>query len=137
MGLRLIITLLIMSCQLFAEETPESVLTIDSRVDRNLSTAFLNDKNIRPMRSDFKIVNYLLMSSESGERWATVTVENTSTGNRTLEKEHIYALFADGKRRSPVKLKQLFQGLQVITLTLYFGDNKFPIISLYGRNSGN
>ena len=44
-------------------------LSIDRSVATDMQTFFPNDKNIQPKRSDFKVLNYILMSSESGERW--------------------------------------------------------------------
>jgi len=40
-------------------------------------------------RHDFEVVDYALMSNEQGERWATVTFKNTSSGLRLLANEYL------------------------------------------------
>jgi hypothetical protein len=114
-----------------ANET--DVLTVDRVVSTNLELAFPNDKNLRAKPSDFELVNYVIMSNEVGERWAVLTLTNTSAGNRTLEHEHIMALFADGERKNPLQLKLNFEGRETQSITVSFGESKFPILSISAR----
>jgi hypothetical protein len=107
------------------------ILSIDRAVASNLHLSFPNDNNIQPSRSDFEIINYVLMSSESGERWVTITLKNTSSGVRSLEQEHIMGLFANGDRKSPENYPLSFKGKEMQTFTVSFGESKFPILAVY------
>ncbi|WDD97188.1 hypothetical protein [Thalassomonas actiniarum] len=106
-------------------------LTVDRSLSNQLHLSFPNDRDIKPKESDFKIINYVLMSNERGERWSVITLTNTSSGNRMLEQHHLMALFADGKRRSPLEYKLHFEGNETQSITVSFGESKFPILSLY------
>ncbi|MCG9761580.1 hypothetical protein L1D50_21135 [Pseudoalteromonas sp. Isolate6] len=112
----------------------EKALTIDNVVPNNMALAFANDANIYPDSSDFKVLNAVLMSNESGERWAVVTLKNQSSGRRTLTHKHLLALTANGQRIAPMKLSENFDGGETLSLTLAFGENKFPLLSVYTRN---
>jgi len=110
------------------------VLTLD-RVDvSNIKFAFENDSNVYPDESDFAIDHFVLMSNTNGERWGILTITNQSSGRRELQAKHIMALFADGSRYTPVNFKQPFNGNETQSITLNFGENKFPILSVYTRN---
>lgn len=115
----------------FTSHANESeVLTVDREVSNNVELAFPNDKGLKPKSSDFELVNYVIMSNEQGERWAVLTLTNTSTGNRMLEQDHLMALFADGTRRKPLELKLNFEGRETQSLTVSFGESKFPILTI-------
>jgi len=129
----LFLILLITSPLLVASES--EVLTIDRTVSKNLNLSFPNERNVHPAKSDFEIVNYVLMSSESGERWITITLKNLASGTRTLEREHIMALFANGKRRSPRGYELNFKGHEIQTFIVSFGESKFPILAVYTHNN--
>ncbi|MBL1418118.1 MAG: hypothetical protein COA76_03340 [Moritella sp.] len=111
-----------------ANET--EVLTVDRVVPNNLELSFPNDRRIKPKSSDFELVNYVVMSNELGERWAVVTVRNSSTGGRSLENGHLMALFANGDRKSPLEFKVSFEGKETQSITVSFGENKFPILTI-------
>jgi hypothetical protein len=115
-----------------AENT--EVLSVERSVSKNIHLSFANDKNIRPKKGDFEIVNYVLMSNEVGERWSVITLTNLATGNRTLDQEHLIALFADGSRISPLEYKLNFEGKETQSITVSFGEHKFPILSIYSGN---
>lgn len=119
---------LLLSFSSNANET--EVLTVDRVVPSNLELAFPNDRSIKPKSSDFELVNYVIMSNEMGERWAVVTLTNSSTGSRTLENGHLMALFANGKRKSPLEFKVSFEAKETQSITVSFGGNKFPILSI-------
>lgn len=127
-----ILLIIIISTQLQAFE--DEVLTVDRTVTQKLKLSFPNDEKIHPLQSDFEIVNYVLMSSESGERWLTITLKNLASGTRSLQKEHLMALFANGHRRSPREYQLTFKGHEVQTFTVSFGESKFPILAIYTSN---
>lgn len=107
-----------------------NVINIERVVTQDLLIAFPNDKNIRAQSSDFEIKNYVMMSNDQGERWAVLTLANESTGARTLEQYHLLATFADGERRNPYEFKLNFQGRETQSVTVNFGENKFPILTI-------
>ena len=122
----LALTFITFTCN--ADET--EVLTVDRIVSKNLALAFPNDKNLKAKSSHFELVNYVLMSNEMGERWAVLTLTNTSTGNRMLEQDHLMALFANGERKYPLEFKLNFESSETQSITVSFGESKFPILSI-------
>ena len=128
----LLLALILFSLGTQAEE--QDVLTIDRSVSNNIKLAFPNDNNIKPQVGDFEIVNYFLMSNEIGERWAVITLTNLSSGNRELNQNHLMALFADGRRNSPLEYKLSFKGKETQSITVSFGEYKFPILNIYSRS---
>ncbi len=112
----------------FANET--GTLTVDRVITDKLALAFPNDQNIKAKSSDFMLLNCVTMSNELGERWAVVTIINNANGGRMLEHEHLMALFADGTRTTPSTFKVSFEGQEIQSMTISFGENKFPILSI-------
>ncbi|QUM83779.1 MULTISPECIES: hypothetical protein [unclassified Moritella] len=118
----------------FAQAEDNEALTVDRAVSQNIQLAFPNDYNVDPKIGDFEIVNYILMSNDAGERWAVITLTNLSSGNREFNNEHLIALFADGSRMSPLQYKLNFRGRETQSITVSFGEHKFPILSISSRN---
>jgi len=133
-ALSLTITVLALTFITFISNAAETeVLTVDRIISKNLELAFPNDKNLKAKPSHFELMNYVLMSNELGERWAVLTVTNTSSGNRMLEQGHLMALFADGERKNPLEFTLNFEGSETQSITVSFGESKFPILSIsYG-----
>ena len=123
-----------MLCSFSGLAVAQDVLTVDRSVSGDVETVFENEKDIEPHHSDFKVVNYVLMSSEGGARWAVITLNNTSTGSRIFQENQLLALFANGERHPPLKYSRTFNGLETVSLTLAFGVNVFPILEIYTRN---
>ena len=124
--------LILLSLTTQAEVT--EILSVDRSVSRSINLSFPNDNNIKPKKGDFEIVNYVLMSNEIGERWSVITLTNLSSGHRNFEHQHLMALFADGSRESPLAYKLNFKGKEIQSITVSFGEHKFPILSLYTSN---
>ncbi len=124
----LLLISILFSVSSYADET--EALTVDRVIANNLELAFPNDKNVKPKASDFELINYVVMSNDLGERWAVITLTNTSSGRRILEHDHLMALFADGKRKSPPAFNVSFEGQETQSITVSFGENKFPILSI-------
>lgn len=112
-----------------AKDRNNKTLSVDQQVSQTF--AFQNDDGIKPKAGTFALRHYVLMSNEAGERWAVLTLENTSSGSRTLEQAHIMALFADGKRLFPRAYSENFKGSELKSITINFGPHKFPILSLH------
>ncbi len=115
------------------DDAPNDALTIDRTVIGASEIAFPNDDRIYPKVSDFEVLNFVLMSSINGERWATVTLKNKASGSRKLQPDHIMALFANGERKSPGHVKRTFDGNETVSFPLSFGHSKFPVLSIYTR----
>ena len=118
----------------FSLTAKEEVLTLDRVVPNNFELAFPNDDNIEPVLSDFKVKNAILMSNELGERFAVVTIENRSSGSRNLNQKHLMAQVSNGERISPQAFSQTFNGGETLSLTINFGENKFPLLNVYSRS---
>ncbi|WP_199611383.1 hypothetical protein [Flocculibacter collagenilyticus] len=116
-----------------AEES--DVLNVDRSVASSLKLSFPNDKRIEPKTSGFNIENYVLMSNEKGERWAVITATNKAWGRRSLEHHHLMALFANGERSTPLTYRLDFEANETQSFTVSFGENKFPILSIYTRKN--
>lgn len=108
-----------------------NALSVDRALTKNLLLSFPNEQKITPKDSDFNVVNYVLMSNDEGQRWAVVTLKNTASGSRSFEQNQLLALFANGTRRAPLEYKLNFEGDETQSITLSFGDDKFPILSIY------
>ncbi len=130
-----VLSLLTISSQtgLASNYAEDDALSIDKAITSDIDFQFPNDNNIYPDTSDFKIVNYVTMSNEQGARRVTVTLLNTSSGNRIFVSKQIMALFANGDRLSPVERKVTFKGKETQTITLSFGTHHYPILSVYTR----
>ena len=109
-------------------------LTIDEQTPKIINLKFPNKNNIEPKISEFQLISSILMSSRTGERWATLTIKNNSSHQRLLDKEHIVAIFANGETRNPVQVKHQFTGNEEITIIINFGESKFPILRVSVRN---
>ncbi|MBB1291604.1 hypothetical protein [Pseudoalteromonas sp. SR41-4] len=117
----------------------DEVLSVDQVALQGMQFSFENDAKITPKKSDFTVVNSVFMSSEQGRRVAVVTIRNDASGSRILQAEHIMALFADGRRVAPISLAEnvkLEDGEQR-SLTLSFGEDNFPILSIFTSNNLN
>lgn len=113
---------------------PGEVLTIDEPVPESVNLEFSGSDDLLPKLGEFQIVSSILMSNKNGERWATVTIKNTSSGQRLLDQEHIVAIFANGERRNPATLEQKFSSQEEVSTVINFGKSKFPIIRIMTRN---
>lgn len=124
---------MLISANAYTQES--DTLIVDRAVSQTLDFSFPNDHNIKPKESDFEVLNYVLMSNETGERWSIVTLRNTSSGSRTFEQHHLMALSANGNRWSPSEHKLNFEGNETQSITVFFGEHKFPILNVYTSNS--
>jgi len=112
----------------------DDVLIIEKSNTSMMNFSFENGSDIEPRRSDFEIINQILMSNNKGERWATVTLKNVSSGQRIFETNHLMAVFANGDKQYPTSNEIKLSGGESASYTLYFGVHKFPILYVYTRN---
>ena len=109
----------------------DSFLSIDPDIPNEAEIFLPNDDDTFPEKSDFKIISYIAMSSDDGERQALVTLENLSVGTRLFKNEQILGLFADGRRRTPLEKNMRFDGREVASVILSFGVSRFPLLNVY------
>lgn len=121
-------TLIFICLPLHADDN--SVFQYDSKPTLRGDIRFNQDDPKEIKRHDFEVVDYALMSNEQGERWATVTFKNTSSGQRLLANEYLLAEFADGIQRFALNLDGKVESGQVLTRTVFFGYHRFPILRL-------
>ena len=91
---------------------------------------FRFENELKPKPNGFELREAAFMSNEIGERWAIITVENTSSGRRFLKRENIVATFADGSQVNPSHLDENARGGELLTKTIFFGVRKFPIVKV-------
>lgn len=126
-------TLLSLLIVAFSGAASDDALSVDRVVPADLTLAFPNDNHQQPDLSDFTVQHFVLMSNDAGERWAVVTLANNANGNRSLSDKHLMAILANGQRITPQPFTQMFRAGETLSLTLYFGDSKFPLLSVYAR----
>ena len=128
----IVAVLLCLSFSTFSEEN--ETLNIEQVVSDRVELAFPNEDNIEPDLSDFTVKNYILLSNDLGERWVVVTLKNESSNHRTLTEKHLLSTLANGEHIFPADFSQTFKGKEVMSVTINFGLNKFPILSIQSRN---
>lgn len=89
--------------------------------------------DIVPAKNEFELLNYVLMSSDYGERYALVTLRNRSGGQRIFTQDHVVAILGDCQRLRPLPVEKRFASTETLTLRLNFGISKFPILKLINR----
>ena len=129
--MKYLIVLLICLCSLHIYAKDDESLSIDRFIPHNFEFVFPNDEKVAPIQSDFELEHFVLMSNLKGERWAVLTLTNSSRGNRQLEPQHLMAVFADGRYGTPEFQNVRFKGNETLTLTVYFGESKFPVLSVF------
>lgn len=112
----------------------DEILTVDEPTPDTVNLEFSDENMLLPKLSEFEVLSYILMSNVSGERWATVTIKNTSPHQRMLDNGHIITIFADGEKRNPMRVSYKFSGKEEVTIVMNFGISKFPILRVEVRN---
>ena len=91
---------------------------------------FKHDDELKPIPNDFRIIEAAYLSNDIGERWAFVTFENKSSGQRFLKNRAIVATFVDGVQSYAHNLNQTLKGNERLTKAVFFGIHQFPIVSV-------
>lgn len=91
---------------------------------------FKHDDELKPVANDFRIVKASYLSNKIGGRWAVVTFENKSSGQRLLKNEAVVATFADGFQTNAHNLNEILKGSEQRTISVFFGNQQFPIVSV-------
>ncbi|SMF04711.1 hypothetical protein SAMN02745866_00369 [Alteromonadaceae bacterium Bs31] len=132
--LRVFPLVVLMMCNFSLAGELQQALHIDKALPDNTTLEFPNDNKVLPDHSGFEVLNYVLMSSEGGERWAVLTIRNPLSGKRIFENNYVMALLANGERITPEPVSVVLDSGETVSVTLNFGIQKFPILQLYGRN---
>ena len=132
--LLLILMIAFQQVSLAERTSKDATLTIDEPVPKGFVFEFEDEDNFEPKEGEFELLTSLIMSNNSGERWATITIYNQSSSQRLFDQEHVLALFANGEKRRPHEVAYKFKGHEEKTLLLNFGRNKFPILRIYSKN---
>jgi len=94
---------------------------------------FKDDTKIKPEKGVFEIIEKYLMSNGLGERWAVVTIKNTSAGKRLLKNENIVATHADGSQSNAQNIDETLDGNDILTKAVLFRVHRFPILTIEVR----
>ena len=132
------ILLLLVVCNhhdLLADEIPidDQILHFDDVEGNFQNLNFKDEKKIKPGPGIFEIIETHFMSNGLGERWAVVTIRNTSAGKRLLKNENIMVTFADGSQSFAQNLDDTLDGNDTLTKAVLFGIHKFPILNIEAR----
>jgi len=107
------------------------VLRFDTPVQIDGDARFDRDSPLQPSASSFRIREANTLSSDSGERWALVTLENSDGGKRILQNNYLVAEFANGERRHPTGLEGSFAPGEQQRKMVFFGYHRFPILRIF------
>lgn len=109
----------------------DTVLRFDTPVQIDGDARFDRDSPLQPSASSFRIREANTLSSDSGERWALVTLENSDGGKRILQNNYLVAEFANGERRHPTGLEGSFAPGEQQRKMVFFGYHRFPILRIF------
>ncbi|MGJ3256034.1 MAG: hypothetical protein ACFE0K_06880 [Alcanivorax sp.] len=109
----------------------DTVLRFDTPVQIDGDARFDRDSPLQPSASSFRIREANTLSSDSGERWALITVENSDGGKRILQDNYLVAEFANGERRHPSGLEGSFAAGEQQRKMVFFGYHRFPILRIF------
>lgn len=128
--LSIMFVLMLYSGQTFSSESPDSgkVLHFDHPRSIFKSLEFKYEDELKPLKNDFRILEVSYLSNHYGERWAMVTFENTSSGQRLLKNESIIATFANGAQARSLNLNETIKGKGRLSKSVFFGVHQFPIV---------
>ena len=111
----------------------EHILHFDD-VQKDFEELYFPDENkIKPDSGVFTIVEKYYMSNGLGERWAVMTIKNTSAGKRLLKNENVVATYANGDQSYAQNLDETLDGYEIVTRAVLFGIHKFPILHIETR----
>jgi hypothetical protein len=129
MMLRGLVFLLLAALAANADADNPNVLRFDDRTLPNSQAPFdRNGQPLRPKENDFRARDISPLSSEAGERWVLMTLENTGGGTRLLSDDYLVAEFANGDRREAVNLEGKLDAGEQVRQTVFFGYHRFPIV---------
>lgn len=91
-------------------------------------------RDLQPEIGTFSLIEFRPMSNDIGERWALVSVENSSHGERFLKNRHLVATFADGRQAYARNLNDRVGGGELLSKAVFFGHSPFPLVRVEARH---
>ena len=91
-------------------------------------------RGLQPEPGPFSLLEFRAMSNDIGERWALVSVANSSSGERFLKNRHLVATFADGRQSYARNLNDPVGGRAHLSKAVFFGHSPFPIVRVEARH---
>jgi len=111
-------------------EEKNRILHFDQPQAPLTSLNFKQNETLKPLPNDFRIIEISYLSNDVGERWAIVTFENKSKGQRLLKNKSIVATFADGHQSHALNLDETIKGREKLSKAVFFGAYQFPILAV-------
>ncbi|WP_323774035.1 hypothetical protein [Alcanivorax sp.] len=108
-----------------------AVLRFDTPLAITDNADFDRDNPLEPDSSSFVLLDASSLSSDSGERWALVSLRNDAGGQRILRDDYLVAEFANGDRRHPSNLEGSFAAGEQQRKMAFFGYHRFPILRVF------
>ena len=108
-----------------------AVLRFDTPLAITNNADFDRDNPLEPDGSSFILLDASSLSSDSGERWALVSLQNDAGGQRILRDDYLVAEFANGDRRHPSNLEGSFAAGERQRKMAFFGYHRFPILRVF------
>lgn len=127
----LLLGIIVTAASTAARADNDTVLRFDTPVQIDGDARFDRDSPLQPNASSFRIREANTLSSDSGERWALVTLQNSDGGKRILQNNYLVAEFANGERRHPTGLEGAFTAGEQQRKMVFFGYHRFPILRIF------
>ena len=127
----LLLGVVVIAASTAAQADNDTVLRFDTPVQIDGDARFDRDSPLQPSASSFHIREANTLSSDSGERWALVTLENSDGGKRILQNNYLVAEFANGERRHATGLEGAFAPGEQQRKMVFFGYHRFPILRIF------
>ena len=108
-----------------------AVLRFDTPLAITDNADFDRDNPLEPDSSSFVLLDASSLSSDSGERWALVSLRNDAGGQRILRDDYLVAEFANGDRRHASNLEGSFAAGEQQRKMAFFGYHRFPILRVF------
>ncbi|KZY35861.1 hypothetical protein A3730_02265 [Alcanivorax sp. HI0044] len=108
-----------------------AVLRFDTPLAITDNADFDRDNPLEPDSSSFILLDASSLSSDSGERWALVSLRNDAGGQRILRDDYLVAEFANGDRRHASNLEGSFAAAEQQRKMVFFGYHRFPILRVF------
>ncbi len=108
-----------------------AVLRFDTPLAITDNADFDRDNPLEPDSSSFILLDASSLSSDSGERWALVSLRNDAGGQRILRDDYLVAEFANGDRRHASNLEGSFAAAEQQRKMVFFGYHRFSILRVF------
>ena len=112
------------------DSNPDEVIHFDSTPFKHVEMNCDNPDKVSPQKNDFELIDYALMSTEQGERFALVTIKNKTNGQRIFKQNQLMAILGNCSFVFPQKFEFTLSGNETTTRKIYFGLLRYPIVKI-------